>query len=69
MTRLFGSGKKLWRRMILSVTMLLEEKGEWEGGGEKWVGWSVKALVGFGLWSGGDAHPPQTLTDVMPMMQ
>ena len=49
------------------MTMLLEEEGE--GGGEKWVGWSAKALVGFGLWFGGDGQPPQNLINVMPMMQ
>ena len=55
---------------MLSVTMLLEEEKDWEEGGERWVGWSVKALVEFGLWSGGDAHPPQTLLiNVMSMVQ
>ena len=70
MMRLLGLGKQL-RRSMLSVTMwkgvLLEEE---EGGeGEKWVGWSAKALVGFGLWFGGDGQPPQNLSNVMPMMQ
>ena len=64
--KLLGLGKQL-RRSMLSVTMLLEEEGE--GGGEKWVGWSAKALVGFGLWFGGDGQPPQNLINVMPMMQ
>ena len=55
---------------MLPVTMcrerFLEEGG---GGGENWVGWSGKALVGFGLLSGGDDQPPQTLINVIPMMQ
>ena len=54
---------------MLPVTMcrerFLEEGG---GGGEKWVVWSAKALVGFGLLSGGDDQPPQTLINVIPMM-
>ena len=65
MMRLLGLGKQL-RKNMLSVTMWLEEG---EGEGENWVGWSEKALVGFGLWFGGDGQPPQNLSNVMPMMQ
>ena len=64
--RLLGLGKQL-RRSMLSVTMC--QGGLLGGGGEKWVGWNAKALVGFGLWFGGDGQPPQNLINVMPMMQ
>ena len=39
------------------------------GGGEKSDGLSGKALVGFGLKSGGDGQHHPSLTNVIPMMQ
>ena len=50
--------------MTMCQGVLLEEEG---GEGGKWVGWNAKALVGFGLWFGGDGQPPQNRINVMPM--
>ena len=51
---------------MLSVTMWEGRLVKGVGGGGKWVGLSAKALVGFGLLSGGDSRHPQTLTNVIP---
>ena len=51
---------------MVSVTMWEGGLVKEEEGGGKWVGLSAKALVGFGLLSGGDSRHPQTLTNVIP---
>ena len=52
-----------WTLLVEGLIWLVEGGGE----GEKWDGLSVKALVGFGLLSGGDSLHP-SLTNVMPIM-
>ena len=59
-----------WTLLVEGLIWLVEELiwlVEGGGEGEKWDGLSVKALVGFGLLSGGDSLH-LSLTNVMPIM-
>ena len=61
-----------WTWLVRGLIWLVEELiwlVEGGGGGEKWDGLSGKALVGFGLKSGGDSQHHPSLTNVIPMIQ